>query len=231
MEEAKVNLSEDDKSLLIHVVQKNSHKRIIEKARSLLLMDQGYDDSEIEELLYITKWDLRACRINYLKRGVKYIIENDTRNRYDISFFVRQHGIDLCFELIKLSIKISCSSIFDPFPDLMKWILDIYNGKEVSFIQIDEEGHFKDIFFTKLPGCDDDLFELKIISSGWQYDECEIKKVVSKKGFLIKFGLALKKLADENKELKWVCHDGLSGFIYESIRPLMDFIEEENKLQ
>lgn len=60
----------------------------------------------------------------------------------EVRFRFHGYGPKLLVTSGGLSHEVFCSSVFDPFPDLMKWLEEIATGERVATVVIDEEGEF-----------------------------------------------------------------------------------------
>jgi hypothetical protein len=188
-----------------------------------LLIDEDYSTEEIEKILSVKIGYVERYKKMYLKGGLKELLEGDINNLYKVFFEMKNHGwMDLCIEFRGLIIKINLSSVFDPIPDLLNLIIDINNGKEIMSLKIDEEGHYKKIIMKKINIFNNELYEIKILSDNFPFNEYEFKKIIYKDIFLNKVMEAFIKLADENRETEWTNNYNLSELIYSTVKNIKE---------
>jgi hypothetical protein len=125
--------------------------------------------------------------------------------------------VDLCFQFSNLRIQIFYSTCTNSIDDLINWIKEIDNNKELIYFNIDEEGHDVRIILERVNKFDTDLYEIKIISEDKNYYEYELKKIISKNIFLEKLLYALKKTANE---IDWGKNNNHGKFVLENIYEL-----------
>ncbi|GHV89481.1 hypothetical protein AGMMS50267_18410 [Spirochaetia bacterium] len=228
MEETGFKLTDADKRYLEYYCKECPGGYFSKMIKALLLLDQDCPTDEIEKILSIRIESVKRYREIYLKYGLDKLLEGDLQNRYNIYFKMKTHGcMNLCFEFVNLNIEIHLSAVFDPIPDLLKFISKISDNEESIILNIDEEGHYKTIILTKAYVLLKELYELKIVSDGFPFNEYEFKKIIYKDVFLKKIIDAFTKLADENKETNWVSYYNLSELIHNNIKNIKENISKE----
>jgi hypothetical protein len=198
--------------------------------KALLLLDEDYPTNAIEKITSVKIGRLNHYIQIYLKYGLEELLECDKKNKYNIHFKMRTSGwMNLCFEFDNLNMEIHLSSVFDPIPDLLQLLSEINNNKDSMMVIIDEEGHFKKILLNKLYVIGShELYELKITSDDFPFNEYEFKKVIYKDIFQKKLLDAFIKLADGNKKTVWYNYK-LSEFINNNIKNIVGNINEEKR--
>ncbi|CAB1068495.1 hypothetical protein D1AOALGA4SA_382 [Olavius algarvensis Delta 1 endosymbiont] len=119
-----------------------------------------------------------------------------------VSFHNKGNGwIVLKFTFPQKAIAIHLSSVFDPIPDLFKWIEKIGFSDLPAEITIDEEGHGKILVAQALSKDATDSFLLKIFNRP-ENDQLLIKSELSKFDFIMAFLNSFQSMLNK-EELIW----------------------------
>ncbi|MDR0319967.1 MAG: hypothetical protein LBI28_00550 [Treponema sp.] len=225
-------LIEEDKNYLEKYCKEYPGSSYSKLIKAMILINDNYSQADIENTLSI---NLKYTRINslikiYNKFGLKKLLEGDVTNRYKIYFKMKENGwIELFFEFDGLTIKIKLSNVFDPIPDLLQFINDINNNKEIINVNVNEEGREKRIQLNRIHELIENLYELTVIADQYPYSEYKFIKVIHKDIFLYKFVEAFIELANENINAKWVSGYNFSELILNEIKDINHkLIEKRN---
>ena len=72
-----VHLTETERRKLIAMVSKGRNKAVvIQRAHSLLKVDEGKSDAEISELLYVSEQTIRRVRLRFAEAGLPVALED-----------------------------------------------------------------------------------------------------------------------------------------------------------
>lgn len=73
----KVQLSEEERKKLFAIISKGRNKAVvIQRAHTLLKVDEGKTDAEISQMLYISEQTIRRTRLRYVEEGLQAALED-----------------------------------------------------------------------------------------------------------------------------------------------------------
>lgn len=199
-----MNITDNEKEILINISNETNSKYKVENINTLLLLNNGYSAKEIASILNIKEHYVQIYKNRYSKYGINKFLKDLSVERISFEFKDKGHGwIVLNVNFKNVIIKVQLSSIFDPFDDILHWLEEINNGNKSSMIKIDEEGTIKLLSLTYLPQYKTDLYEFRICGISGEFGEFDIKKVVDKNIFLKKFTSALNIFAENSSDISW----------------------------
>ncbi|MCP4112016.1 MAG: hypothetical protein GY749_41895 [Desulfobacteraceae bacterium] len=103
------------------------------------------------------------------------------------------------------TVPIHLSYVFDPFPDLMKWLEDICKDWLPSELTIDEEGYGKKLIAYRLPKDAGDSVLLKVYEWAGTSDEGNllVKSEISKYVLIKSILNRLQSFSHRKKDMAW----------------------------
>lgn len=216
-----IRLTNQEREILLKELKDAELKHISDFINVILLASEGYSIAEISKILHRSQMHMKSYINRFLKDGIAIFQSTKEHDSIKFTFNVRKHGwIDFLIEFDDVSIKIKLSSVFDPFMDLLKWIMDIYKGDQATQLSIDEEGRFKYIECIPMPHKILKIYNLNIMSSKSDRKGYRTTKTISQEVLLNQLYNAFYKLSEDAKDISWSSSYNLSEYIADTIEQI-----------
>jgi hypothetical protein len=143
--------------------------------------------------------------------------------KIQVSFIDEGHGwILMKLELPEKTISVNLSNVFDPFPDLLRWMEDICKDCLPALLIIDEEGYGKKFIADRLPKDAKVSVLLRVYewrkSNRDKLDKLLVKSEISKYIFVKSVLNRLQSFCEKKRDLPWRSDYSLYELPFDRVR-------------